>query len=488
MIKEKTKMTKKECVKKIGELREIAELNIVTSLWKSPQLYLTYDELTIDSFALNKSKVFYEIGKDITVKEGKQLDELTVDLYLEKHSKLAEKYIEYGSHDMFKALDYVNDDNMGSYVEELLKYNVLIQMMKEGFPVAERFSDYMDLNLEEIYMEQEALLNHLFANRKGKVKSYKIGYNIEQLIDDLDEGLAVGLSLHNLPMITDLIGGNIEGNITLCGGTSGTGKSTFSRSSILPSIIKEGEKIVVMVNEESIKKWQRELIIWVANNLFKKEIPKYKLRKGGFDPEFKKWLIDYPCRWIKEHENSIIIVPFSQYNTSDAIKTIKKYIGLGVKYYILDTFKADSDGDNSTDPKIMQQNMVKIYDTIKEETGNVHIWVTFQLNKASSKMRYYTMDNVGMAKNIIDVASTCLMIRNLYEDEFDGGKNALTVFKKTKNGSKVPVKLDRDKHYQVVFIVKNREGGSNDYQIVIEHDMSMNIIREIGMTYVPVDF
>ena len=150
MVKEKTKMTKKECVKKISELREIAELNIVTSLWKSPQLYLTYDELTIDSFALNKSKVFYEIGKDITVKEGKQLDELTVDLYLEKHPKLAEKYIEYGSHDMFKALDYVNDDNMGSYVEELLKYNVLIQMMKEGFPVAERFSDYMDLNLEEI--------------------------------------------------------------------------------------------------------------------------------------------------------------------------------------------------------------------------------------------------------------------------------------------------------------------------------------------------
>lgn len=95
-----------------------------------------------------------------------------------------------------------------------------------------------------------------------------------------------------------------------------------------------------------------------------------------------------------------------------------------------------------------------------------------------------------MAKNIIDVASTCIMLRNLFEDEFDGEKHSLKVFKMGgKNGkTKIPVKLDKDKHYQILFIVKNREGSSNDYSIVVEHDMSRNTYKEIGICVVPTDF
>ena len=57
-----------------------------------------------------------------------------------------------------------------------------------------------------------------------------------------------------------------------------------------------------------------------------------------------------------------------------------------------------------------------------------------------------------------------------------------------KDGTKTPVKLDKDKHYQILFIIKNREGSANRYQVVIEHDMSRNIIKEVGITNVPVDF
>ena len=113
--------------------------------------------------------------------------------------------------------------------------------------------------------------------------------------------------------------------------------------------------------------------------------------------------------------------------------------------------------------------------------------ITFQLAKGSANQRYYTQDNIGMAKNIIDTASTCIMIRNLYDDEYTGESREIRVFK-LEGKSQIPVKLDREKKYQILFIVKNREGAANDFQIVIEHDMSRNTVREIGICHVPIDW
>ena len=95
-----------------------------------------------------------------------------------------------------------------------------------------------------------------------------------------------------------------------------------------------------------------------------------------------------------------------------------------------------------------------------------------------------------MSKNIIDPASTCLMIRDVYDDEYPGEKRALDIYRtEGKNGkSKIPVHLDKNKRYQIIFIIKNREGSANTYQIVVEHDMSRNIMKEIGRTHVPIDF
>jgi hypothetical protein len=138
----------------------------------------------------------------------------------------------------------------------------------------------------------------------------------------------------------------------------------------------------------------------------------------------------------------------------------------------------------------MQQAMVDINDVIKPESKNLHIVITFQLAKGSARQRHYTQDNVGVAKNIIDPISTCIMIRDVLEDEYSGGKHELKIYRlEGKNGkSKIPVQLDKEKKYQVVFIIKNREGSANTYQIVIEHDMSRNIMKEIGITQISIDW
>jgi hypothetical protein len=448
--------------------------------------------LKLEDFTYNEWKVYWTIGKEIVANEDKpHLDDITVGLYLEKHPKLKKKYEEYGGYKTIdKAKTYVKVDNLDGYVKELKKWNVVLELVKKKFPIHDRISDFVDMSAEDIYEEYEAILNHIFINVEYDDKTYDIADGIHELIEELNEGLIVGLPIYGSPILTQEVNGHELGSITLIGGLSGVGKSSLVRNTTLPSILLNEEKIVIMINEEGLKKWQREMLVWVANTIYKTNLQKYTVRDGKYAPELKAFL--HKCGdWIEDHKGQIIIKPFERYTTSQAVKTIRKYSSMGVKYFVLDTFKADSNKTSSDAFWLdMQQGMVSLYDVIKPENKNVHLTVTFQLSKSSAKQRYYTQENIGMAKNIVDVASTCIMIRKIFEDEYEGGNKSIQAYRlegKNKN-SKIPVKLRKGKHYQILFIVKNREGATNEYQIIIEHDLSRNIYKEIGIAYIEPDF
>lgn len=481
-----------EVAKKIVEYKLACEANVVACLYKSPeQLYST--NLKLDDFSNNIWRVYFQIAYDIILVEKKNvLDDITVGLYLEKHPKLKSKYIEYGEYNTISsAMGYIKVQNLNGYINELRKWKAIIKLCQRGFPVKGRLSDYVDMTTEEIYNEFEAFLNDTFVNVDSEVKSYDICDGIHELIEKLDTGSAIGLPFHNMPILSKETGGQYMGAITLLGGISNAGKSTVVRSTTIPSIIEMNERVVIMVNEDSRDKWQSEMLVWICNNIFKFDIQKYIVRDGKYTPEVKATL-HRAADWLEEKTKNhmITITPFLQYQTSTAIKQIKKYAAMGVKYFILDTFKMDAGKVSNNSWLQMQQSMVNIKDVVKSEALNVHIFITFQLEKGSSVMRYYTQNNIGLAKNIVDVASTCIMVRDLYEDEYTDEKRELKVYRlEGVNGkTKIPVKLNKDKQYQVFFIVKNQAGAANAYQIVAEHDKSRNIINEIGITNVVPNF
>ena len=482
-----------EVLKKINEFKESAEANVVSIIYKNPDL-IRENDIQLDEFTNNCWRVYFEIAKELVLTEKKNvLDQVTVAFYLDKHPKLKAKYEEYGGYDIIERVSaYVKEENFNGYLEDSRKWRAVIKLLSRGFGVTDRLKDFCDMTAEEIYQEYEVWLNDTFINVDSDVTSYDISDGIYELIDELDEGLAVGLPYDNLPILTKETGGQYLGSITLVGGLSNVGKSTFARTSTIPSIIKNHERIVVMLNEDGIKKWQRELLVYVSNNIQKFNLQKHVVRDGKYTDEVKNNL-RAAAKWIIEQtqNHTITVIPFKQYQTSKVIKIIKKYSAMGCKYFLLDTFKMDAGKVSDKSWLEMQQNMVAINDAIKPESNNVHILITFQLAKGSINQRYYTQDNIGLAKNIVDTASTCIMIRDLYDDEYPGEKRELKVYKfepKYDALTKIAVKLERDKRYQILFIVKNREGAANTRQIVVEHDMSRNIMKEIGICNVPVDF
>ena len=281
-----------DTAKKVLEFKIAAEANVVSILYKSPdKLFDT--NLTLDDFSENTWKVFFEIIHSIVLVEKKNVvDEITIGLFLEKHLKLREKYDEYGGYTTIQnAMTYIKVENFDGYVAELRKWKAVIQLCKHGFPVKQRLSDYADMTAEDIYNEHSAYLNDVFVNIDSDVKSYDICYKIHDLIEKLDAGTAIGLPYYSMPTLTKETGGQYLGSITLLGGISNAGKSTVARSTTIPSIIEKNEKIVIMVNEDSKEKWQREMLVWICNNILKFDIQKHVVRTVSIQRKSKKHYI-----------------------------------------------------------------------------------------------------------------------------------------------------------------------------------------------------
>lgn len=476
----------------IGYLKN-SEANIVASLFADPQSFATFDYLE-DKIYHNTWKVFYVIGRDMVMVEDKvSLDEVSVAFYLEKHEKLKEAYIKYGGYNTINALIKVaKKENLDGYIEEHQKYMAMLELKKNGMVITpDLLSKFKDLKAEDIYGYYETIINNIFVNIQSKITSYNLLDDLPELIETADKGLEQGMPISNSVILNDITGGNRIGNITLLGANSGVGKTTLSLIWILESVIKLDEKMVIMINEEDEVKWRKELLTYYANNKFGGNFQKKRWREGGFT-EAERELLYKSANYLKELKSrkNLTIIPLPKYRTDLAVKIIRKYKGLGVSYFILDTFKSDADDDSDVKWSRMADAMVKLYDTVKPVAKNVHLWVTLQLSKGSIQQRYLTQNNIGQAKNVIDVASTCLLVRYAMQEEKSGGRNELNVYRlegKTMQ-TRIPVTLDKDKNYMIIFLDKNRFGEARTNQIVAEVDWSTNKYKEIGITRVPEDY
>lgn len=253
----------------------------------------------------------------------------------------------------------------------------------------------------------------------------------------------------------------------------------------LPTALKMKEPLFIMCNEEDKKKWQREIIAWQINNIQKKDLVKSRFYQGEFTAD--EWEMFRIARdWLNEMlANGLIqFVNFSTFSMNKSIKLIRKYATQkSIKYFIIDTLKLDNDvGSNVTELAWLQlqQNMVKLYNVIKPTAKNVHVWVTYQLNK-SVRARFLDQSALGMSKNVADVVSTLILVRNVLESE--KGANGL----KVKRADGQSVELSEEKEYMIAFIDKNRQGSTSS-QIVWRVDKGRNIMKDVGFTKVSQDY
>lgn len=490
--------------KQIVEYKLASEANVVSTLYLNPDLL--YDsQLALDDFSNNIWKVYFQIIYDLILLEKKNvIDDITIGLYLEKHPKLSKKYSEYGGYQTIRsALEYIKVENFYGYVTELKKWKSILRLCQKGFPVGDRLSEYTDMTIEEIYDDFEIHLNNIFVTVNDGVKSYNVFENMADFVDSLEEQSESNFPFYNFDRLTEMTGGfNLNGNIYGLGSSSGCGKSTMAFNLLIPTAIKTNEKTVFFINEEDEKKFKKDLLIWVANNIFVgkvdkyrkfEHIHKYEIRDGNFSKETKELLVDC-AKWIEEKKDKRIltIIPLEHYSAKIVIKLIKKYsTAHGVRIFVLDTLKESFDANTNEIYKSMMRDMVDLYDVVKPSSKNVGLFVTYQLGKGSLKMRHLTNNEIGQAKSILDVMSVNIMMRRPYDDEYDEGSKQLDCYyipKGASKATKIQYKLKKENKPMILFVTKNRFGETDVKQIIAECDLGVNICKDVAYTNVPQDW
>lgn len=484
-------------LKEIQEITKNIEANICACFMFNPNLYLEYSDLNADIFKNNIWKFYFTIGKKMVFKGVKNIDEVAIETFLEGNESILEAYHNYGGFEKINFLKVLSNEknleNMDAYIQELKKWNTVCEYIEKLTLTEEHLENIKKMNTDEFYRYSSALMNNIFIDINDDVEVSKLNEGLWDMVVKANEGLGRGMPL-NSKILDAEIGGWIRGQTTIFGALSGAGKTTTTLEILVSSVWELDEPCVIMLNEQDNEKWKQQFITWIINNKLlinsDKSFNSKRWRDGHFtEEEFS--LIKTAVDMLEEKKSSgkIVFVAFKSYSQKRAERIIRKYASLGVTRFVLDTFKLSSERSNNEAFWLsMQEDMRKFDDLVKPSNLNVALWCTLQLQKGSRLTRYLTGDNVGMAKNVLDVASVALLMRRLWNDEYTGERNEIEVRQPIEGTmSSRKVILDPKKLYVIIFIEKNRNGDSQRYQIVAEQNLGTLEYKEVGICDIPFD-
>lgn len=484
----------------IRQLKDNAELKFVGALYNDPSLLYDY-KIARNLFSNTAWRFYYSLIRDLNkTKKIGTIEQIEIDMYMDEHGeKMKAIYNRHGGWGTIVKLKKIgNIDNIETSFNDVNRFTVIQRMVSMHYPVEENWEELKVKTVDELESFTQQLQANIFNDiNSGDDQAIDLTKGVRGTVEASRKGALIGLPLHS-SLLNSVVHGNAIGHITMLAASSGAGKSFLTVGLIIPTIIKLKQPILIMVNEEGEEKWQQELVTWVANNIITsgkyteyeeykgKFFEKSRFYEGNFTKEEDE-VLELAIQWMEDNidEGLLNFVNFDTYAAHKAIKKIRQFATTkGVKYFIIDTMKVDNDitSDSRTDNfwLQLQQNMVKIYNTIKDNGLNVHLWVTYQMSK-SQRMSYLDQTSLGMSKNVADVVSTLMLARNLTEKE-KRAEGGLVV----KRGNK-QVTLNENYEYMVVFLDKNRRGATHS-QVVLRVDKGKNIIRDVGFTRIDADF
>lgn len=115
---------------KLVENRGQIEGSFIFCLWKNPDLYEDYkDEVRADrDFLTDDGKFYYSLGLELSNMNYKSFDDASVFSYIEGKETLKNGFIRRGGMKTVDELKNVlNDENVDTYYDELIKYNIFAQ-------------------------------------------------------------------------------------------------------------------------------------------------------------------------------------------------------------------------------------------------------------------------------------------------------------------------------------------------------------------------
>lgn len=471
------------------EHRGITEGLVMGCLLNNLDLYKDNSEILQDKeFITIDGRLLFRIGNEIAKSGVKVIDELSVNSYLNGKDTLKEVFETMGGFSTIKDLKKVSSENFDAYLDDLQKYNILNRLHFKGFNVLDNMDKFKQMTSNEVYEYNDYMLSNTFLQTSSAIKPIDLTQDNDEYLKRANEGSEMGLDIDDKIMNYRMAGIH-SGNILLHTAHSGVGKT----SSIIPMyilpLIRRGNKVVLLINEQSGDAWRAMLLASIVNNgflgheVYHNWVQRNRLSKGGFTDE--EWLeLNQASNWLKQFEGNLILYPLEDYSVSTLKKILKKMMRIDENtVFILDTWKP-GDESSANSHAIFTEESKELFKIVKpKDMGGmgIHFIASAQLSGSTITQRYLNVNALAKAKAIKEVCGVILMHRKAWQDELDPKSkfyiNPFRFNKETKQREEVA--LNPEKEYVIQFWDKNRYGKA-DFQLLFEVDLNFNTWKNKG--------
>lgn len=475
-----------ECLTKINSNRDQIEAPFVFCFWKDPDLYDDFkfvNDKNDETLRNEDAQFYFNLGKALYNAGFRKFDNITVYNFLQNKPNIKETFNNYGGYREVENLkQLVNVENIDAYFDKIAKLNTLDSLCRLTFDSFDDISKFDKMSSQQVYDYFEYKLNDISIASTHDVEEESLVID-DDFIEECNTGDAVGISYaKNCPIMNYLTLGVPLGEMFMIAGHSGVGKSSFVFENMVLPMTEEGVKVSIVSNEMRSKDYK---IMLLAHILTKElnywGLTRKQIKIGHFTNEQREML--NKAKEISQNKYSNLgFIKLFDNDISKVLKYIKKKSKRGYQIFIWDTMKSD----DSLDEKMFLQLLInsrKVFQLASKE--NIAIIPTYQLALYTVNQRYLDASCLANGKQIKEVFSEMVYMRQLWQDEYTGEKYDCKVYQLQKNEEgkytkiKKMIELDKDKKYIVAFLDKTRN-DEDKQQILYEVNGRFNSWKEIG--------
>ena len=471
---------------------------------------LLLDDLDLkkEDFITNDGRFYFGMLTQLRKKGFYSLDEVTI--LSNMNDEVIERYEVCGGWESIQhQIDIINDKNFDTYIDILYRENIMLHMVDDGIDLLHA----VDINGKKVVLLK--LFRKMDADSvqdwwDARITSYGTGYSSkvleeeeidfdDEFIDNCKEGLENGVpfdiagydingeEMNCFPFLSRQINGILEGTTTMMGGYSSAGKSTWWIT-VLMSLLYYDRKILIISNEENIKKFKIKFMVWLLgkrNRYFK--LTKKKMTSGDISTESRKQLTDVQKYWRENYKGRVKFIAIADADMSLVKKKIRENVlRYGYDTVLYDTFKIQG-GDISS----ARQDLSLVRDSREldklAKKYNIIMLASVQLAEYTKGKLFLDASILSNAKQIKEQLENLFLMRTVYTEELDEkSKYYCHPFRLKKVDDKwieEEYKPDTSAVWRMVFTEKCRTGANssdNGIAYLLKYDGDHCIFREVA--------
>ena len=438
-------------------------------------------------FLTKDARLIFGIVKTLREKKCTVFDEVSVLTYVKDDVK--EKLDTMGGMNVVKNLaDCVNTQNYDSYLDNLLKSNIILDMHTFGFNLLSPI-EYEGKTIKPLKLFSRMSSDQVTDWYTAKLESFGTGYSSRVLeeeeidfsddfIESLENGEEAGTPFE---FFDDDVDGNpvpalkyfsqqvngIPDGMTIIGGFSNVGKTTLILTVVM-SMLHSGRKCMIISNEQRAKAFKIGFLLLILTKHFNYyNLTKTKLINGNITAEDRKYLKKAQDYWRDRYKGQLWFISIPDSDVNLAVKKFR--IGIlnkGITTCIYDTFKCDFSNNKDDNTWVSLIKDSRKLEALSRKYPGTQVICSLQLAINSLGKLFLDSSVLSMSKQIKEVCDLMILCRSMYAEEFDQtSKYYCSPFKTVYNQSlckweNVDWLPKQDQVYRAIFIEKSRSSGS----------------------------